>query len=45
MFYVAGCLFHFNFTEIKDGSVPLFHEDVRVWEVKDKASGGHIGLW
>ncbi len=45
MFYVAGRLFHFNFTEIKDGSVPLFHEDVRVWEVKDKASGEHIGLW
>jgi len=45
MFYVAGRLFNFNFSEITDGSVPVFHEDVRVWEVKDKASGEHIGLW
>jgi len=45
MFYVAGRLFDFNFTEITDGSVPVFHEDVRVWEVKDKTSGEHIGLW
>lgn len=45
MFYVAGRLFNFNFTEITDGSVPVFHEDVRVWEVKDKISGKHIGLW
>ncbi|GAA0810725.1 M3 family metallopeptidase [Colwellia asteriadis] len=45
MFYVAGRLFNFNFTEITDGSVPVFHEDVRVWEVKDKTSGEHIGLW
>ncbi|MGL1958565.1 MAG: M3 family metallopeptidase [Colwellia sp.] len=45
MFYVAGRLFNFGFTEIKDGSVPVFHEDVRVWEVKDKTSGEHIGLW
>ena len=45
MFYVAGRLFNFNFTEITDGSVPVFHEDVRVWEVKDETSGEHIGLW
>ncbi len=45
MFYVAGRLFNFNFTEVTDGSVPVFHEDVRVWEVKDKTSGEHIGLW
>ncbi len=45
MFYVAGRLFNFGFTEITDGSVPVFHEDVRVWEVKDKTSGEHIGLW
>lgn len=45
MFYVAGRLFNFNFSEITDGSVPVFHEDVRVWEVKDKTSGEHIGLW
>jgi len=45
MFYVAGRLFNFGFSEITDGSVPVFHEDVRVWEVKDKTSGEHIGLW
>jgi len=45
MFYVAGRLFNFSFAEVTDGSVPVFHEDVRVWEVKDKTSGEHIGLW
>ena len=45
MFYVAGRLFDFTFFEITDGSVPVFHEDVRVWEVKNKTSGEHIGLW
>jgi len=45
MFYVAGRLFNFDFTPITDGSVPVFHEDVKVWEVKDKTSGDHIGLW
>ena len=27
------------------GSVPVFQEDVNVWEVQDKSSGEHIGLW
>jgi peptidyl-dipeptidase Dcp len=45
MFYVAGRLFNFEFTEITDGSVPVFNADVRVWEVTDKASKKHIGLW
>ncbi len=45
MFYVAGRLFNYSFSEITDGSVPVFHDDVRVWEVKDKTSGEHIGLW
>ncbi|MBL4940289.1 MAG: M3 family metallopeptidase [Colwellia sp.] len=45
MFYVADRLFNFNFVEITDGSVPVFHADVRVWEVTDKASNEHIGLW
>ncbi|MCC5450352.1 M3 family metallopeptidase [Rheinheimera sp. UJ51] len=45
MFYVAGRLFNFNFTAVADGSVPVFHEDVKVWEVTDKTSGKHIGLW
>ena len=25
--------------------MPVFHPDVRVWEVTDKTSGKHIGLW
>ncbi len=45
MFYVAGRLFNFAFAEVTDSSVPVFHEDVRVWEVTDKTSGEHIGLW
>ena len=24
---------------------PVYHPDVRVWEVTDKASGKHVGLW
>lgn len=45
MFYVAGRLFNFEFTPVPEGSVPVFHEDVKVWEVTDKDSGEHIGLW
>ncbi len=45
MFFVAGELFGFKFTPVPDGSVPVFHEDVKVWEVTDKDSGEHIGLW
>ncbi|WP_261319091.1 M3 family metallopeptidase [Microbulbifer agarilyticus] len=45
MFYVAGELFNFTFTPVKEGSVAVFHEDVKVWEVTDKTSGEHIGLW
>ena len=43
MFWVAGELFGFDFTPVTN--VPVFHEDVRVWEVKDRASGRHVGLW
>ena len=45
MFYVAGRLFNFDFTPVPEGSVSVFHADVKVWEVKDKTSGEHIGLW
>ncbi|WP_250461026.1 M3 family metallopeptidase [Microbulbifer litoralis] len=45
MFYVAGELFNFEFTPVKEGSVPVFHQDVKVWEVTDRDSGEHIGLW
>jgi peptidyl-dipeptidase Dcp len=45
MFYVAGELFGFGFTPVPDGTVPVFHPDVKVWEVTDRASGRHVGLW
>lgn len=45
IFYVAGRLFDFNFEEITDGSVPVFHEDVKVFEVTNKTTGDHVGLF
>jgi peptidyl-dipeptidase Dcp len=45
MFFVAGELFGFEFVALPDGTVPVFHEDVHVWEVKDRDSGEHVGLW
>ncbi|WP_416305071.1 M3 family metallopeptidase [Neptunicella sp. SCSIO 80796] len=45
MFYVAGRLFSFAFTPVPEGSVPVFHPDVKVWEVTDKITGDNIGLW
>jgi peptidyl-dipeptidase Dcp len=43
IFWVAGELFNFNFTPVTN--VPVAHPDVRVWEVTDKTSKKHIGLW
>jgi peptidyl-dipeptidase Dcp len=43
MFWVAGELFNFKFTPVTN--VPVYHPDVRVWEVTDRTSGRHIGLW
>ncbi len=45
MFYVAGELFNFRFTPVPAGSVPVYQEDVKVWEVTDRTSGQPIGLW
>ncbi|HWM29550.1 MAG TPA: M3 family metallopeptidase [Woeseiaceae bacterium] len=45
MFFVAGELFGFEFTPVPEGTVPVFHPDVKVWDVTDKASGEHVGLW
>ena len=45
MFYVAGRLFNYDFKPVAKGTVPVFQEDVKVWEVTDKDSGEHIGLW
>jgi peptidyl-dipeptidase Dcp len=43
MFWVAGELFSFTFSPVTD--VPVYHPDVRVWEVKDRTSGRHVGLF
>jgi len=43
MFWVSGELFNFSFTELKD--IPVCQKDIRVWEVKDKNTGKHVGLW
>jgi peptidyl-dipeptidase Dcp len=45
MFMVAGKLFGFAFTPVPEGSVPVFHPDVKVWEVTRKDTGEHVGLW
>jgi peptidyl-dipeptidase Dcp len=43
MFWVGGELFGFDITPA--ANVPAFHPDVRVWEVTDRASGWHVGLF
>ncbi len=45
LFYVAGELFNFRFESVPAGTVRVFHEDVKVWEVTDRDSGEHVGLW
>ncbi len=42
MMWAAGELFGFQFRELHD--VPVFHPDVRVWEVTGR-DGQHVGLW
>lgn len=43
MFWVAGELFNLDFKQVY--TVPVFHSDVRVWEVLNKDNGKVIGLW
>jgi peptidyl-dipeptidase Dcp len=43
MFWVAGELFNFTFVPVTD--VPVYHPDVRVWQVNDKTTGKQVGLW
>jgi peptidyl-dipeptidase Dcp len=43
MFFVAGEVFNFTFAPVTN--VPVFHPDVTVWEVRNKATGKHVGLW
>ncbi|MBP6702774.1 MAG: M3 family metallopeptidase [Vicinamibacteria bacterium] len=45
MFFVAGKLFNFKFTPVPADKAPVFHEDVKVWEVTDATTNAHIGLW
>ena len=45
MFFVAGELFGFEFAQVPEGSVPVFHPDVGAWEVSDRTTGEHVGLW
>jgi len=44
MFYVAGELFGLRFEALPQGTVPVYHPDVRVWKVTDTA-GKLVGLW
>jgi len=44
MFFTGQKLFGLQFREVESGSVPVYHADVRVWEVLD-ASGSHLGLF
>ena len=44
MFFVAGKLFGLRFEPVAAGSVPVFHPDVRVWEVR-REDGSMVGLW
>jgi peptidyl-dipeptidase Dcp len=41
--WVSGELFNFNFAPVT--GVPVYHPDVTVYEVTDKTTGKHIGLW
>ncbi len=45
MLYVAGEVFNFDFTPVPEGSVPAFHPDVGVWEVTNRETGDHVGVW
>jgi peptidyl-dipeptidase Dcp len=42
--WMAEKLYGISMKEIT-GTVPVFHADVRVWEVTDKASGDFVGLF
>lgn len=44
-FHMAERLYGFVFTPLAEGTVATFHPDVEVFEVTDKASGRHIGLF
>jgi peptidyl-dipeptidase Dcp len=43
MFWVAGELFNLSFKQVSN--VPVYHPDVRVWEVSNKNTNKVVGLW
>lgn len=43
MFWVAGEIFDLGFKQVTN--VPVFHPDVRTWEVFNKKTGKVVGLW
>ncbi|UCF20533.1 MAG: M3 family metallopeptidase [Gemmatimonadota bacterium] len=45
MHFVAAELFNFKFSPLPEGTVPVFHPDVKAWEVTDRTSGDHVGVW
>lgn len=43
-FWAAGQLFGLSFRE-NTGDIPVFHPDVRTWEVTDTVTGAHVGVF
>ena len=41
--WVAGELFNFNFKKLE--GIPTFNADMFVFEVTNKTTGKHVGLW
>ncbi|MBU2419939.1 MAG: M3 family metallopeptidase, partial [Alphaproteobacteria bacterium] len=44
-FHMAERLYGYQFTPLPKGTVPVFHPDVEVFEVTNKADGSHVGLF
>ena len=44
-FYMAERLYGLKFTQLPDGTIPVFHPDVKTFEVTDVESGRHIGVF
>jgi peptidyl-dipeptidase Dcp len=44
MFWTAGQLYGLEFTSVEPGAIPVYHPDVRVWQVSDR-TGQHVGLY
>ncbi len=44
-FHMAGRLYGFEFTPLARGTVPVFHPDVEVFAVSNKADGSPVGLF